>query len=1398
MTLPSWTPYPGYTKLSLKQIQDEFGCTIIVPTPEIEIERPPLTLPSYPPLPVSIGSVAITPSSFDETTNKVGTVTYTIVNRRGLTLYAFIHHITTNADDFVGATKWTITADSGSFTFTIKTDAITELSTERFQIVISIDETYDGGFYVSNELNILDTSTYPRYNPRILPVSDATGSYITTTNTAITINVADAAPNSTFTAKKTFRAFDNFPVAAPWTPNPYLISTPQTIAANGTWTDASYIYPVPGTYEYEFNFDNYAPALLENGPNRFYKVTVNLTLGEWKLYPDSTVKIGGFGNFTFKYEAPEKTDLKELSWFVVNPGTTTNYAGLGISPLTRGAAFNIKRQNEVNRIGEFTITTSIVSTNQEFEVVLFSGELNQSTKLVQSVKCTVQVKPIIPDLIVTPSTQTKFYKETNNFTVSGSPDEVVEFVYVNENLTKADYLHYFDYNYDVEHAYTTNKFGDASGKSRLEYANYHYNNNGKAEGRKSNQELKDLEAAITKSTVTLLASQSTVANRGNAVVNFATVSYANNLLPRQTKYKFSFVGNKAENTQITPIYADFLITNELRLFVSGPQTVSFGSQIKVTIYTVGKRKITWTGATTGEAFSDDAGYLLVDIAVGATLQTNTVLNWKFNAVGVTKDVDVPYNCTILETSFLVVDKTAPKAEWQNQLFTNSADNKTYNIKVILGAGNKISNRNIVWVVRADKDNVSASVKTNGGAAQSITFNSSREWPMPYELGAVKAPGTDKLEITSPTSTTTLTINITYQAINESYVYGPTGGTIDASTKEIPVGSEVTFRLTGGFPLSQVSTNWKHTPAAGAVQVSQVTDSDPNQGTVNLNSSGGWNTTNSEVKITYVQPGTYTYSSGFAATGNNISLIINVKKVYTFTVVLEKNNNTMADYMNHETMYAKITGNPGETIRISAPMYTPFIASFGCSAINIPNSQTGQPTTFRGVKGTHMFVEGMDRRTLTQAYPAQPMTAEESNIFYLAFYSDVANDANYKTKPREHYDTYGYNEGRMWPSNNGFPARTVVLDANGEGRINLNGDFNRNIFVSSSHFDRTQNPATSFVVVGGVPQTTGGRGHTMFVYDPNTLALKSKRNYDTYADPFLCNSLAADLRAVATGDLVIINSFDAIAIQWELNRAIIEILGKPAGMSDDAIARYWTWSYADIGIMRAGQITVGYARQPSRLLHWVVDRDVGIITYSTVLPGSAGQYPYLASLNKPQFMVNNSVAPTWWKHPYLDQNSPVFSQAFPYPGVSKYIVSGEYEYKFTVRNSSNASKVLALKVIRNDGNEVIRQSNALNPYTVGTVNNVCPPPEPDPPSGFQWGTGEGDFSDIRLKSNIQRIDIHPLGFGIYEYDIFDRREQGVLAQEVQRVLPGAVTCGPDGYLRVFYDQIGLCRKIISKQ
>lgn len=63
-----------------------------------------------------------------------------------------------------------------------------------------------------------------------------------------------------------------------------------------------------------------------------------------------------------------------------------------------------------------------------------------------------------------------------------------------------------------------------------------------------------------------------------------------------------------------------------------------------------------------------------------------------------------------------------------------------------------------------------------------------------------------------------------------------------------------------------------------------------------------------------------------------------------------------------------------------------------------------------------------------------------------------------------------------------------------------------------------------------------------------------------------------------------------------------------------------------------------------------------------------------------------------------------------------------------------------------------------------------------------------LSDRRLKSNVVRIGTHPLGIGVYEYDIFGRRERGVMADEVKAVMPEAV--GRLGeWQTVNYDLIG---------
>tara|TARA_R110000868_G_scaffold285682_5_gene546157 strand:- start:8256 stop:9878 length:1623 start_codon:yes stop_codon:yes gene_type:complete len=62
---------------------------------------------------------------------------------------------------------------------------------------------------------------------------------------------------------------------------------------------------------------------------------------------------------------------------------------------------------------------------------------------------------------------------------------------------------------------------------------------------------------------------------------------------------------------------------------------------------------------------------------------------------------------------------------------------------------------------------------------------------------------------------------------------------------------------------------------------------------------------------------------------------------------------------------------------------------------------------------------------------------------------------------------------------------------------------------------------------------------------------------------------------------------------------------------------------------------------------------------------------------------------------------------------------------------------------------------------------------------------GMFSDRRLKSNIERVGTHRLGIGIYEYDIFGERQRGVMADEVEAVMPEAVTEHPSGFKMVNY-------------
>src|SRR4051812_49708416 len=81
-------------------------------------------------------------------------------------------------------------------------------------------------------------------------------------------------------------------------------------------------------------------------------------------------------------------------------------------------------------------------------------------------------------------------------------------------------------------------------------------------------------------------------------------------------------------------------------------------------------------------------------------------------------------------------------------------------------------------------------------------------------------------------------------------------------------------------------------------------------------------------------------------------------------------------------------------------------------------------------------------------------------------------------------------------------------------------------------------------------------------------------------------------------------------------------------------------------------------------------------------------------------------------------------------------------------------------------------------------------------GFRGGGGGGRRSDIALKHDVVLLGHLANGLGYYRFSYLGRSKPyvGVIAQEVQNLVPEAVTRGSDGYLRVHYEQLGL--KLLS--
>jgi hypothetical protein len=77
-------------------------------------------------------------------------------------------------------------------------------------------------------------------------------------------------------------------------------------------------------------------------------------------------------------------------------------------------------------------------------------------------------------------------------------------------------------------------------------------------------------------------------------------------------------------------------------------------------------------------------------------------------------------------------------------------------------------------------------------------------------------------------------------------------------------------------------------------------------------------------------------------------------------------------------------------------------------------------------------------------------------------------------------------------------------------------------------------------------------------------------------------------------------------------------------------------------------------------------------------------------------------------------------------------------------------------------------------------------------GFRGGGGGGRRSDIELKHDVALLGHLANGLGYYRFSYLGSSKLyvGVIAQEVQSLVPEAVIRGRDGYLRVRYEQLGL--------
>ena len=129
-------------------------------------------------------------------------------------------------------------------------------------------------------------------------------------------------------------------------------------------------------------------------------------------------------------------------------------------------------------------------------------------------------------------------------------------------------------------------------------------------------------------------------------------------------------------------------------------------------------------------------------------------------------------------------------------------------------------------------------------------------------------------------------------------------------------------------------------------------------------------------------------------------------------------------------------------------------------------------------------------------------------------------------------------------------------------------------------------------------------------------------------------------------------------------------------------------------------------------------------------------------------------------------------------------------RFMLRKSAILDKV---------SGRTLTGSDATRPDNSGLGPSVGD--DASPPALTMLGPSVGDdgtASDFRLKEDVQRVGTTVFGLPLYHFKYIGAPEtyEGVMAQDVLQVMPGAVSAGADGHYRVNYGALGTSMRQVS--